>query len=530
MRAIKNVELFERKKEEFKKYIINHKMPTKVRDSYFEDGASMWNFFYSNRKELLKDAEIQKIIEDKIKEEQEKFSLAEQKIKKQELDTLKELKEFPNNFEKLNEIEKLIFYRECFLTPEENKESYTIENITITKEQLKFFKKLYHNCYATYLEKEKIKGKNPITEKLDKKEIERLEYLNTICIKTNWNKDKINELAKIYNCAPEDIKNSVIKYNYLTLYPEITEIHSERQKPNCPTEFQTHQLNATTIKEIENIYNPIQIKEYLDYQKSNGYSWKHLKNIQGFPAEEIIKMIYNIQTKSNLFKRNLETKRIERKVQKSNEFKKTKIEIAEQEINAILEIIKNQTFTSITEFYKINNITQENFRKTMRLLKENNNELYQKAENALQEKISEKITPTEEILNLLNSLKEHIENNKEFTIIDYQSITNISLTEMKKRLNNLDLSNEDKRIIQTFVSKTLGSRPLKIKQILSIKTTLQDKDGNLITPSTEEIENIIKFMEENNIPLLTKPYNSILKLYINGELPIIQTKNRKNLM
>ena len=97
---------------------------------------------------------------------------------------------------------------------------------------------------------------------------------------------------------------------------------------------------------------------------------------------------------------------------------------------------------------------------------------------------------------------------------------------MKKRLNNLDLSNEDKRIIQTFVSKTLGSRPLKIKQILSIKTTLQDKDGNLITPSTEEIENIIKFMEENNIPLLTKPYNSILKLYINGELPIIQTKNR----
>ena len=75
MRAIKNVELFERKKEEFKKYIINHKMPTKVRDSYFEDGASMWNFFYSNRKELLKDAEIQKIIEDKIKEEQEKFSL-----------------------------------------------------------------------------------------------------------------------------------------------------------------------------------------------------------------------------------------------------------------------------------------------------------------------------------------------------------------------------------------------------------------------------------------------------------------------
>ena len=241
-------------------------------------------------------------------------------------------------------------------------------------------------------------------------------------------------------------------------------------------------------------------------------------------------MIYNIQTKSNLFKRNLETKRIERKVQKSNEFKKTKIEIAEQEINAILEIIKNQTFTSITEFYKINNITQENFRKTMRLLKENNNELYQKAENALQEKISEKITPTEEILNLLNSLKDHIENNKEFTIIDYQNITNISLTEMKKRLNNLDLSNEDKRIIQTFVSKTLGSRPLKIKQILSIKTTLQDKDGNLITPSTEEIENIIKFMEENNIPLLTKPYNSILKLYINGELPIIQTKNRKNLM
>lgn len=528
MREIKNPQLFERKKEEFKKHIKSHILPSKKLNIRFQDGTSMYDFFYANREKLLQDKEIQEIIESKIKDEERKFTLAEEKIKQQEQAFLNLLEKKPKSFDKLNEIERLIFYRECFLAPEESKENYEIQNIKLNKLQLTTFKELYYNCYATYLEKEKSKGNNPLTEKIDKKELEKLNYLNTLCIQTNWNKDKINEISKAYNCTPEDIKNLVIKYNYLKLYPEITRINGQKKKQNAPTDFQTHQLNSTTIEEIANIYKPIQIKEYINYKESNGYNWKYLKKIEGLPADEIIKMIYNIQTKSNLFKQNLEKKQAEKRALLAEKQNKEKIEKAVKEAEALLILLENQDFSTTTEFCKNNNIKYNHIRHIINTLKECDNELYKDIENILQNKPNQKIKTKEEVLNLLNSLKEHIENNKEFTIIDYQNITNVSLIDMKKSLNNLEISNEDKKIIQTFISKILRSKPLKISQILSIKTTLQDKNGNLITPSTEEIENIIKFMEENNIPLLTKTYNPILKLYINGELDINQTKNRKN--
>ncbi|MGM9879002.1 MAG: hypothetical protein ACI31R_03160 [Bacilli bacterium] len=522
MEAVKKIELFETKKEEFKKYIKNHKIPTKNNDGYFENGNSMCSFFYKYKNELLKDPEIQEIIKSKIKEEKEKFTLEEEKLKKQEQNFLKELKELPTNFDKLSEIDRLIFYRECFLTPEKETNSYVIENIVVNKKQLTAFKELYYNYYATYLEKEKAKGNDPLTEKINQQELEKLEYLNTICNQTNWNESKLEELAKIYNCTKEDIKNSVIKYNYLSFYPETTGIKTARRKP---TIFQTHQLKSTTIEEIEAVKAPVQLNEYLEYKNNNESNWKYLKKIN-MPTDETIKMIYNIQTKANLFCRNIENKKIKEIAQKENNLKE-KIELTEKEINSVLENIENQTFATMTDFYKINNLDPKEFRKSMNFLKENNNKLYQKFKTTIEAKKEEKIDPNEEIYNLVNLLKKYKEEGKEFTIIDYQKTTSIPIQEMKKCLNKFDITNEDKKIIQTFVSITLSSRPLKIKQILSIKTTLQDKNNNPVTPNSNEIKEIINFMEENNIPLLNKTYNTILKLYINDELKINQEKNRK---
>lgn len=56
---------------------------------------------------------------------------------------------------------------------------------------------------------------------------------------------------------------------------------------------------------------------------------------------------------------------------------------------------------------------------------------------------------------------------------------------------------------------------------MSITSTLKNKYGELITISTDEI--IINYMEQNEIPIVTKAYYSLLKLYINGELEINET-------
>lgn len=58
---------------------------------------------------------------------------------------------------------------------------------------------------------------------------------------------------------------------------------------------------------------------------------------------------------------------------------------------------------------------------------------------------------------------------------------------------------------------------------MSITSTLKNKYGELITISTDEIKIIINYMEQNEIPIVTKAYYSLLKLYINGELEINET-------
>ena len=162
----------------------------------------------------------------------------------------------------------------------------------------------------------------------------------------------------------------------------------------------------------------------------------------------------------------------------------------------------------------------------MNNLKELNNPLYIEIKELLNEKMNGKIKPNKEILEVLNTIKSFIKNEKEFTIIDYQKITNLNVMELKKMYNRLDLSNEDKKVLSTFLSPITKSSKLPIKQILSMTISMKDKNNNSIPISPEEIKEIINYMEENEIPIVTQAYNTILKMYINKEIDISK-KNRK---
>ena len=199
MKENKFTKKFENHKEEFKNYIKTNSIPTYAKDVKFKNGNSMWGFYSRNKNELLKDETIKAIVETQMKEKKEKFTTVENKIKNLEKNFLKELKTTPKEFDKLTEIEKLIFYRECFLTKNTNKNNYKILNIVINNEQLNLFKDLYYNCYATYLEKEKSKGKDIFKENITENEKEQLEYLSTFCIKAEWKPNKIEEIAKRFN-------------------------------------------------------------------------------------------------------------------------------------------------------------------------------------------------------------------------------------------------------------------------------------------------------------------------------------------
>ncbi|MGN0992740.1 MAG: hypothetical protein ACI4PE_02250 [Bacilli bacterium] len=516
---------FENHKEEFKNYIKTNYLPTYANDTKFKNGSSMWSFYTRNKNELLKDETIKAIVETQIKEKKEKFTTAENKIKNLEKTFLKELKTIPKELDKLNEVEKLIFYRECFLIKNTNKNNYNILNITINKEQLSLFKDLYYNCYATYLEKAKAKGKDIFKENINinENEKEELEYLSTFCIKAEWKPNKIEELAKRFNKTPKEIKEKVTKYNYLKLY---SKIKSNNITTADPTKFQLHLLNATTPEEISNIKETNLLKDYKNYKKGNESSWKNIKNIKGLPEDEIMKMIYNIQTKSNIYIKETEKKKAIITENMKNEKNEIKLKITNEKGQKLLKAIKENEFYTITELCKKGDIPGNTIEYTINTLKELNNPLYIEIKELLNEKINSKITPNKEILEVLNTIKSFIKNEKEFTIVDYQKITDLSVMEFKKMFNRLDLSNEDKKVLSTFLSPITKSSKVPIKQVLSMTISMKDKNNNTIPISPEEIKEIINYMEENEIPLVTQAYNSILKLYINKEIHI-HKKNRK---
>ena len=523
MKENKFTKKFENHKEEFKNYIKTNSIPTYAKDVKFKNGNSMWRFYSRNKNELLKDETIKAIVETQMKEKKEKFTTVENKIKNLEKTYLENLTTIPKEFDKLTEVEKLIFYRECFLIKDTNKNNYKILNIVINNEQLNLFKDLYYNCYATYLEKAKAKGKDIFKENITENEKEQLEYLSTFCIKAEWKQNKIEEIAKRFNKTTKEIKEKVTKYNYLKLYSKII---SNSITTTDPTKFQLHILNATTPEEISNIKRINQIKDYQNYKKGNKSSWKNIKNIKGLPEDEIVKMIYNIQTKSNIYIKETEKKKAIKIENIKKEKNENKLKSINEKGQKLLKAIKENEFYTITELYKKSDIPENTIDNTMNNLKELNNPLYIEIKELLNEKMNGKIKPNKEILEVLNTIKSFIKNEKEFTIIDYQKITNLNVMELKKMYNRLDLSNEDKKVLSTFLSPITKSSKLPIKQILSMTISMKDKNNNTIPVSPEEIKEIINYMEENEIPIVTQAYNTILKMYINKEIDISK-KNRK---
>ena len=237
-------------------------------------------------------------------------------------------------------------------------------------------------------------------------------------------------------------------------------------------------------------------------------------------------MIYNIQTKSNIYIKETEKKKAIKIENIKKEKNENKLKSINEKGQKLLKAIKENEFYIITELYKKSDIPENTIDNTMNNLKELNNPLYIEIKELLNEKMNGKIKPNKEILEVLNTIKSFIKNEKEFTIIDYQKITNLNVMELKKMYNRLDLSNEDKKVLSTFLSPITKSSPLQIKQILSMTISMKDKNNNSIPVSPEEIKEIINYMEENEIPIVTQAYNTILKMYINKEIDISK-KNRK---
>lgn len=516
-------EIYKIREIEYLEYIKTHN--TIPKDAKFTDGTLIASFEKFNRIKLEKNEEAQQHIEQKIQKNRNQLERYIELLQEKEKEIISTIEDLPKEFKNLSQIEKVIFYRNCLLTPITKKESYIIDNITISKDTLKIIKKLYLTCYATYPEKEYFKKNDIAKENTTETDLETLKYLNDFCTSSKWQKNKIETLETRYNLPALEIKNLAIKYRYLTIYPQIAKQYNFKKSAKGEVaDFIINQIFAYTTDEIINTKAPTTNKDknaYSNYKQSDKEAWLKLENFEGLPQSEKAKIIINVEAKTNIYIKYQNKLKEDKQLTKKRKLTEEKIE----EANHYMKLYLKEKPKNIKLFCKKHDITENRFNKLSEIIKETNASLYEEFTNFTIKEQKKQIKQAEEAIKTILQNKE----DENFTIFDYYEESQMDLLELKSILPKFNLEEKDDRTIRTFISKHLFLRPLTKKEkqnYIETEHTLLDKNDIPHTPTKEEKEQILTYLEEHNRPL-KNTYIIALNRYINGELNLEKQTNRK---
>lgn len=202
--------------------------------------------------------------------------------------------------------------------------------------------------------------------------------------------------------------------------------------------------------------------------------------------------------------------------------------------NKLVQNYINSNFNSIKLFCEKNQISYENFKRCVNIVKKYNRKLY----DLLIKTIDNQNTKKNVIItNILNEIKDGIVNGIElddetkrpFDIIDYYMITNIPFDKLSnfftKDSYKNNLSKREFVLVRRFISKCNNSAILKEREILKEKYTLLVNGIEYQVTENDKME-VIDYMNKNNIPLYMIFYRTVLKRYLSNNLPELTINNK----
>lgn len=230
----------------------------------------------------------------------------------------------------------------------------------------------------------------------------------------------------------------------------------------------------------------------------------------------------------------LETRREQKQKEFEEEKNKQELEKLSIAISVVTEFINDFECRTIGEFCQKNNINKEIFEGYITIIKEREPNLYniynKKIIDMNKQRYSIIIT---QIKKIVEGLKYGVEENcvkHAFDIIDYYSITKISLEKILELSKEILLSNEY-NILRRFVNENINNQkniPSIKSQIMSEKVIIKyekDKRGQPILGteeifSNEEKEKLFDYLNEKKIPINLKTYNIVYRRYRDGILDL----------
>lgn len=371
----------------------------------------------------------------------------------------------------------------------------------------------------------------------DKERAIVLEYIYEYCGREQYEHKKVKLLANEFGITEQ----KVIQYikEYIVEYVHLTPADISAIRKDYLIKSQSVWIKGETPNHRNAVYeailkadDPVEISEIID---SSGYSFIYLKNSLIYykdpQNQELLKKKFDIYEP------------IQKAIDAEISAQKKQIKAQEKEIQRKAKLLNNINYVhlfinseyyTIGEFCEKNGISEDDFYEQLNLVKEFDQDLYDKYMKKISEIRNQRYAILcEKIKRIVFLIKNGVEFNgiiRSYDLIDYYTNMNISLKDFLKISEDI-LDSKDFSLVKQFVNKNISgekSNTSVIKEILSERfefNLARTKDGMPIPGSgeifpEEKKRQLIAFLQENNVPINRKTYMMAFNRYINNTLII----------
>ena len=470
---------------------------------------------------------------------------------------LEKIIKFKNNFLSLDYLENLYEYLKSYSFSD--KEFIRVSNLTgysikvLKKQLLEYWTKILdyteesftkfidsnknnETCvkeqYNPALEKIGVKTKLLWTNEEEKKVV--LEYIFNQWFSNNFSSKIISSLASTFR---------IQEYKIYDLIKEYTIVYKKMDKETVREYLvgsfvDERRTNSNLFKIYKDLSIEMNLTDLKKYFNDCNYKFSYIKNtLRTYEYLFFVDEINNIKANFKTYEEYIQLEGRKSQIKTLDEKKNINRKNNKNAATIIITKYLAEENISFSRFLNDNNISENMFTEYVSVIKEHNKELYEKYVllRSKKEKISRNIE-REQLEEVSIKIRNGIEENgeiRDFDIIDYLSITKVPLSFAYKISKNT--YNEE---LKKFAFKHIDAEKYNRYEYDALKTEKRivgfklDSKGRIIEGSGREItdkekEELIEYLNENDIPINKHTYNAALRRYLNNFIKFDQKNTLK---
>lgn len=350
-----------------------------------------------------------------------------------------------------------------------------------------------------------------------------------MCNRLGIDKKRYLELIKLYKT--EYLKNKKI---------EKKEVKKEEKKNELSQADQVRMNNTRLNTAFESIINSSSPEETEKYINESGYQFSNLRDnfdlFKKFYSTEDVRSFYQKMVDFKDFRDKRTKKRLEEQLALA---KQERLNKKIDDARTIIESYISTKGIPFSGFLNMHQIDEKYFEKCVKIIKENDKELYDEylSLKVTKEK-DEKNSVREIVKSICDGIRHGVMDNdkkRKFDVIDYFDITNIPIKDFFSEAFT-KASRSELMIIKDFIRTNREAdkdsnleRSMIFSQNLTVRMEI-DKNGKIIEGTGRKItrednERIVKFLEDNNYPVNRFTHRAILNRYLDDHILLDSSTN-----